>query len=49
MQEASNYATHNALVCLADACKEQHFRNQQTYTKIFVDCRAIRLQKELCN
>lgn len=47
MQQASNYATHNWLVSLADACKEQYFRNQQTYTKIFVDCCAIRLQKKV--
>jgi hypothetical protein len=47
MQQSSNYATHNGLICLADACKEQYFRNQKTYTKIFVDCRAIRLQKKI--
>lgn len=45
MEQACNYATHDGLVCLADACKEQYFRNQQTYAKVFVDCRAVRLEK----
>lgn len=46
MEQACNYATHNGLVCLADARKEQYFRNQQTHTKVLVDCRAVRLEKE---